>query len=618
MPLQKLQFRPGIVRDLTGYTNENGWRDGNLVRFRLGFPETIGGWQKYSDQSFLGVCRSLLNWTALDGSDYMAMGTTWKYYVEEGGFYNDITPLRATATLINPFTATNGSAILTVADTAHGCIIDDFVTFSGATGLGGNVTATVLNANHQVTEVVDANTYRITLSVTANATDAAGSPGGGTVTASYEITVGLDSQVGGTGWGAGSWSRGSWGSGTNLGVSNQIRIWTQDNYGEDLIFNVRGGGVYYWDSSAGGFARGVTLSSLSSDSETPTVATQVMVSDRDRHVIAFGANSGGSTDPDPLRIRFSSQEDPFTWTPTATNTAGDLRIGSGSRIVRAVETKREIVVFTDVALYSMQFLGPPYTFGLQQIAANITINGFNSAVAVDDAVYWMGKREFSVYSGQTQEITCPILNYVFNDYNEDQSDKVYAAHNSEFSEVTWFYPSASSEENDRYVTYNYMDGAWSYGSLARTAWIDRGVRTYPQAVSPDGYLYDHEYGTDDGSVNPPVGLDAYVESAPFDIGEGDKFSFVRRIIPDVNFFNSTNEPTVNFVMKTQNYPGSNYAAGSDSAVIRTATVPVDQYTQVKDVRLRGRSVILRVESDKVGTRWSLGSPRIEIRSDGGR
>ena len=616
MPLQKLQFRPGVIRDLTGYTNEAGWRDTNLVRFRLGFPESIGGWQKYSNNQFLGTCRSMLNWIGLDGSNYLGMGTTYKYYVEEGGKFNDITPLRDTATLTNPFTATNGSNVLTVSDASHGCVTGDFVTFSGATGLGGNVSAAVLNKEYQVT-VVNGNSYTITLAVTANATDASGSPGGGTVTAAYQVNIGLDSQVGGTGWGAGTWGRGTWGSGTDLTVTTEIRIWTQDNYGEDLIFNVRGGNIYYWYPS-NSFPRAVTLASLSTDSETPTAANQVMVSDRDRHVIAFGANSGGATAVDPLRIRFSDQEDPFTWTPTATNTAGDLRLGSGSKIVRAIETKREILVFTDTALYSMQFIGPPYTFGIQQLASGITLNGYNSAAAVDDTVLWMGEGQFYIYSGQTKELTCPVLNYVFNDYNNSQSDKVFASVNSEFSEVTWYYPSSSAQEPDRYVTYNYIDGSWYYGNLGRTCWIDRGARPNPQATSSDSYLYDHEYGTDDGSTNPPSALNTYVESSPIDIGDGDKFSFVRRIIPDVNFFNSTNGPTINMVLKTQNYPGSNYASGSDSAIIRTATVPVDQYTQVKDIRLRGRSVILRVESNKVGTRWKLGSPRIEIRSDGGR
>jgi hypothetical protein len=617
MPLQKLQFRPGVVRDLTGYTNEGGWRDCNLVRFRNGFPETVGGWQKYTSSTFLGTCRSMLNWIALNGANYLGVGTNLKFYIEEGGQFFDITPLRSTVTLTNPFTATNGSSVITVADVAHGCDDGDFVTFSGATGLGGNITASVLNREFEIT-FVTVDSYTITVSATANATDASGSPGGGTVTTAYQINTGLDTQVGGTGWGAGTWSRGTWGSAATVSVGNSLRLWSQDNYGEDLLMCVRNGGIYYWDATSGTGVRAVTLASLSSDTTTPTLGAQIMLSDRDRHVIVFGANNGTSTAQDPLLIRFSSQEDPYTWAPTATNTAGDLRLGSGSLIVRAIETKREILVFTDLALYSMQYLGPPYTFGIQQLAANITLNGYNSIAAVDDTVFWMGKDGFYVYAGQTKSLQCPILNYVFNDYNADQSDKVYAAVNSEFNEVTWFYPSASSEENDKYVTYNYVDGAWTFGTLARTAWIDRGVRLYPLATSPDSYLYNHEFGTDDGSTNPSTGLNAYIESAPVDIGDGDKFSFVRRLIPDVNFFNATNNPTLDMVLKTQNYPGSNYVAGSDSSVTRTATVPIDQYTQVRDIRLRGRSVVLRVESDRVGTRWSLGSPRIEIRPDGGR
>ena len=622
MPLQKLQFRPGVLRDVTGYTNEGGWRDSNLVRFRLGFPESVGGWEKYApNYSFLGICRSMLNWVALDSSNYLAFGTQLKYYIEEGGFNYDITPVRSTVVLNGPFAAANGSPVITVTDTAHGCITGDFVTFSGATSLGGNITATVLNKEYVVT-VVSANTYTITASVNANASDTGN--GGTTVTAAYQINIGLDDQVVGNGWGAGVWSRGTWGSAATISVTTSLRLWSQDNYGEDLVFNIRNGEVYYWDASNANIValtsaqRGVTLASLSTDPETPTIASQVLVSDRDRHVIAFGANMGGATAQDPLSIRFSSQEDPFTWSALPTNTAGELRIGSGTAIVRAVETKREILVFTDVAAYSMQFIGPPDTFGIQQVAAGVTVNGYNSLVAVDDAVYWMGINTFYVYSGQTQELVCPLLNYVFNDFNKGESDKVFAGLNTEFNEVTWFYPSANSSENNLYVTYNYVDRVWSHGALARTGWLDRGTRNFPLAASTDNFLYFHEIGTDDGSTNPPSALNCYIESAPIDIGDGDKFSFVRRIIPDVSFYNGTNSPTVNFTMKTQDYPGSNYQAGSNSSVVRTSTVPVDQYTNVLDVRLRGRSVILRVESNKVGTRWGLGSPRIETQVDGRR
>jgi hypothetical protein len=343
-----------------------------------------------------------------------------------------------------------------------------------------------------------------------------------------------------------------------------------------------------------------------------------MVSDRDRHVIAFGANMGGITQQDPLSIRFSDGEDPFTWYPTATNTAGDLRIGSGTKIVKAVETKREIVVFTDVAVYSLQYLGPPYTFGIQPLANNITIMGYNAPVAVDDAVFWMGNNNFYVYAGQTQPLNCPIQTYVFNDFNFAQSDKVYAYVTAQYNEVNWLYPSANSDENDRYVTYNYVDKIWTYGKWDRSAWLDDGVRTYPIAAGTDNYLYYQEYGLNDGSVNPPGPLNSYIESAPFDIADGDKFSFVRRIFPDVKFFNSASDPQVSLVLKTQNYNGSNYVAGSNSSVSRTSTVPVDQYTNVANVRVRGRSLIFRIDGNKVDTRWGLGSPRIEIRPDGSR
>ena len=616
MALQKLQFRPGVIRDVTGYTNEGGWRDSNLVRFRLGFPQSIGGWTKYAPHNpFLGTCRSMLNWVTLDGSNLLGMGTNLKFYIEKGGVNYDITPIRDTVTLNNPFTATNGSSVIVVYDAAHGCVNGDFVTFSGATSLGGNITATILNKEYQIT-LVDYNNYTITVSATANGSDTA--HGGSSVVAAYQINTGLDTQVGGTGWGAGTWGRGTWGSATASTVGNSLRLWAQDNYGEDLVFNVRDGGIYYWDANFGLTGRAVALDSLTTDIYTPDIATQVLVSDRDRHVIALGANYGNGAPQDPLIIRFSSQEDPFTWTASPTNTAGDLRLGSGSKIIRGVETKREIVVFTDTAAYSLQFVGPPYTFGITQIAAGINVNGFNSFATVDDTVYWMGTSSFYVYAGQTAPLVCPIQDYIFDNYNSAQSDKVCTGVVAEYSEITWFYPSADSEENNLYVTYNYADRVWTHGSMARTAWIDCGIRIYPTSASVDNYLYYQEFGTDDGSTEPPTPLNAYIESAPIDIGDGDKFSFIRRLIPDLSFFNAVDSPTVNFTLKTQNYPGSNYQSGSDSSVVRTSTVPVDQYTRYCDIRVRGRSFILRVESNKVGTRWSLGSPRIETQVDGKR
>ena len=616
MALQKLQFRPGVIRDVTGYTNEGGWRDSNLIRFRLGFPQSIGGWTKYApNDQFIGTCRSMLNWVTLNSSNLLGFGTNKKFYIEEGGVNYDVTPIRKVSSLSNPFTATTGSSVIAVADAGHGCTNGDYVTFTGSATLGGNITAAVLNKEFSLT-YVDANNYTITVSATANSSDTG--KGGIGVVATYQINIGLDTQVGGTGWGAGTWGRGGWGSAATVTVANTLRLWAEDNYGEDLVFNIRNGGVYYWDATLGLSTRAVTLASLSTDPQTPTLAIQVIVSDRDRHVLALGANYGAGTAQDPLIIRFSSQEDPFTWTSLPTNTAGDLRLGSGSRIVRGVETKREIIIFTDVAAYSLQFIGPPYTFGITQIAAGINVNGYNSFATIDDTIYWMGTSSFYVYAGQTQPLMCPLQDYIFDNYNSAQSDKVYASVLAEYSEITWFYPSANSDENDLYVTYNFADRVWSHGSMARTAWIDSGIRPYPLAASPDNYLYYQEFGTDDGSTDPATPLNSYVESAPIDIGDGDKFLFVRRVIPDVSFFNATNDPTVDFILKTQNYPGSNYQSGSDSAAVRTATVPVDQYTQVCDVRLRGRSVILRVESNKVGTRWSLGSPRIETQVDGKR
>jgi len=624
MPFQKLQFRPGIIRDVPSYTNTGGWYDGNLVRFRNGFPQSVGGWQNYSPNTqFVGTCRDLIDWTTVGGTNYVGIGTTVKYYLESGGSLFDITPLRKTSlNLSNPFAATNGSTTLTVTDTGHGCIVGDYVTFSQAVSLGGNITATVLNKEYTVTTVVSANVYTVTMSVSANASDVGG--GGTAVDAEYQITIGLDTQVGGTGWGAGTWGRGGWGSATTVSVGNSLRLWASDNYGEDLFFNIRDGGIYYWSPSYGTTARGVTLESLSSDPSCPDIATLVRTSDNDRHLIVFGGNnfydSGGSivNEQDPLLVKWSDQEDYTTWTPNATNSAGDFRLGSGTRIVHAVETKREILIWTDTSLYSMQYLGPPYTFGISLLAANVTTLGFNSFANVEDSVFWIGNGKFYVYDGRTQELPCPLQNYIFNNFNYAQSDKVYAGVNSQFNEVTWFYPSASSSENDVYVTYNYAEKAWSYGTLSRTAWLASSTNQYPLAAATDGYLYNHEIGTDDGSTNPSSPINFYLQSAPIEISNGDQYAFIRRIIPDVNFPAATNSPQVTLTLKMQAFPGSNYGNTSNSSVYQTATIPVEQFTEQAFVRLRGRQVSFKIESNRVGTAWNLGTPRIEIQPDGKR
>jgi len=624
MPYQKLQFKPGFIRDLTAYTNKGGWYDGNLVRFRLGFPQSIGGWIKYTTAQFLGTCRAIFPWNTLSGKFFNAIGTSLKYYVEYGGAFYDVTPLRDTVVLNNPFTATNGSSIINVYDVAHGALDNDFVTFSGAASLGGNITAAVLNKQFQIT-YVDVDNYKITVSATANSSDTG--HGGATVTTAYQINTGINSALVGGGWGAGTWGRLTWGSAIPVTANLSLRLWFQDNFGEILLFNVYNGGIYLWNPASSSlttppytFNRAVTLASLSTDATTPTLATQVMVSDRDRHVIAFGANMGGSTSQDALLIRFSNQEDYTTWTSTATNTAGDLRLGTGSRIIRALETKREILVWTDSALYSMQFVGPPYTFGITQISSATTVISANAFAAIDDTVYWMGNQKFYVYDGAAKELVCPIKNYVFNGMNGAQVEKITVGVNSEFNEVTWFYPSTNSSDCDLYVTYNYADQAWTYGSLARTAWVDRGQEGYPLAAGTDGYLYYQEYGSNDGSTSPASPLNTYIESAPFDIGEGNQMSFVKQLIPDVSFVDSTNSPSLSMTVKVQNYPGSNYSTAqtTTSAVTQTATVPIEQYTNQVSLRLRGRQVTFRVESNKTDTSWVLGSPRLDIQPDGRR
>jgi hypothetical protein len=618
MALTKLVFRPGINRETTAYANEGGWWDGNLVRFRAGKPESIGGWTRYTSSTALGTGRSLLTWTALDGTIYTGLGTNLKYYVIRGSGLNDITPIRETTIAgAVTFAATTGSATITVSDTAHGALQNDFVTFSGAVSLGGNVTATVLNAQHQIATIIDSNSYTITLSVTANASDSG--DGGAAVIGAYQINTGLDTSVFGTGWGTGTWSRGTWSSGTTTTVAgSQLRIWSQDNFGEDLIICVQNGGIYYWDASSGVATRAVALEDLAGAQAAPTIAKSVIVSERDRHIIAFGCDP--EADPgvqDPLIIRFSDQENPAEWRTLPTTTAGELRIGTGSEIIGAVQTKQQIIVFTDVSVHAMQFIGPPFTFGVQEVSSSVSIASSNAMVAVGDMVYWMGKNEFYAYDGAVVQIPCDVKEYVFSNINVQQQLKVYAGHLSSFSEVWWFYPSTNSTENDSYVVYNYEQRVWYYGAMPRTAWQDRNVLNYPIAIAPDGYVYYHESGLDDGSANPPSALNSYVESSVVDMGDGDQFMFATRVIPDLTFRNSTSDtPTVTLTLKARNFPGGAYFASDADPVVKTASHPVEQFTNQLFTRLRGRSMSLRVESNQTGTAWRLGDPRLDMRTDG--
>jgi len=703
MPLTKLQFKPGINREVTSYSNEGGWFDMDKVRFRFGFPEKIGGWLRNSNQAFLGTCRALHPWVALDGTQYVGVGTHLKYYIFEGGGYYDITPLRATtaagavtfltgADTLNGAIAADvesivlnsasgfppsgrikiGSEIITyagissatltgcargqnsttaaahsnsaavtcttikVTDEDHGALDNDFVTYTDAATLGGVITAAVLNQEYQIQTIVDDDTYLIearavatTSSITttngleptlvfANTSDSG--TGGSATVGAYQINTGLDTTITGNGWNAGSWGRGTWNSAADLSIDGQtLRVWSHDNFGEDLIINPRDEGVFYWDKTNGTGVRAALISTLSDSSATPTSAKIVLVSDKDRHVIAFGCNPEGSVTQDPLLVRFASQGNPATWSAQATNTAGDLSIGSGSEIIAAVETKQQVLVFTDVSLHAMQFLGPPFTFGINVVSENITIASALAAINVEDTVYWMGRNEFYAYAGTVQRLPCTVRDYVFNDINSSQLAKITAGSNTAFGEIWWFYPSASSQENDSYVVFNYMENVWSYGSLARTAWLDRGITDLPLVAAPDHYLYSHETGFDDGSTEPATALTAFIQSSQIDIGDGDEFVFINRMIPDLTFRNSSSEsPSATMTLSARNYPGGLYLQTESKSVTRTSTTPIEQWTEQVSLRLRGRAFALKLESTGEGVGWRLGTPRVDMRSDGRR
>ncbi len=734
MPLLDLKFKAGINKETTPYSEENGWVNCDKIRFRFGYPEKLNGWEKNSNEAFLGQCRGMHEFVALSGEKFLGLGTELKFYIKEGVDFKDITPIRQVTSAGDvTFSASNGSPVITISDTSHGCVANDFVTFSGAASLGGNITANVLNQEYQVTEVVDGNTYKIsartvsTISsvtvsggISATAVNATGSDtgnGGGSVVGTYQIGTALNSSVFGTGWGAGVWGGTTTGaltttvneggtlsaSDTTITVANttgivasdivliddelilvggissndltgctrghkgttaathangsavrlatgnadtaddfsgwglalisgtitpsaNLRIWAQDNFGEDLLLNERNGRIYYWDKTNGVNTRAkfLTDSSLGLGTRTsvPTIATQVLLSDRDRHVIAFAADSLGLTSSstegngiqDPLLIRFSSQENPVDWYPTSTNTAGDLRISSGSKIIQALETRQQILVFTDVSIHAMQFLGPPFTFGINLISENITIASPKAAVAVDDAVFWMGTAEFYAFTGAVQRIPCTVRDYVFNDMNTAQSDKIVAGANVSFSEVWWFYPSAGSTENNRYVVYNYLEKLWFIGNLARTAWLDRGISSLPLAAGTNNFLYNQEVGAqDDGAA-----MTSFIESGDMSITDGNQFSFINRVIPDINFRETVDTSSLNIILETKNFPGQTDQNSSTNTVSKTSSTPVDQYTNQYFTRLRGRSFTLKLQSTDANVLWRLGVPRVDIRPDGRR
>ena len=700
MPLQKILPKPGVNRENTRYTTEGGWYECDKIRFRQGTPEKIGGWQRISSSSYAGVCRSLWAWVTLANIKLLGVGTNLKFYIERGGAYNDITPIRSTATLTNPFTASNGSSVVTVADTAHGCITGDYVTFSGAgiTSLGGNITAIVLTGQFQVT-VIDVDTYTIVVSATADGSDTGN---GGTVVAQYQINTGPSFSVPLTGWGTGLWGYGTWGFGE--ATTDPLRIWNQNNFGQDLIYGPRGEPLYYWNANIGtsssqftvtiaspavltssslnlvdGTAvmftttgalptglsvgtvyyianstgttanltatyggavitttgaqsgihsispRGVPLSALADASDVPLSQNFFTISDASRFVLAFGTNPVGSTEMDPMLIRWSDQENAANWTPSALTQAGDIRLSHGSEIVTAMQVRQEIVVWTDSSLYSLQYLGPPYIWGSQLLGDNLSIAGPNATALASGIAFWMGVDKFYMYDGSVKTLRCDLRQFIFEDINKAQFEQVYASTNEGFNEVWWFYCSSSSDVADRYVTYNYLEDVWCYGTMGRTAWLDSGLRDYPIAATYNNNLVNQEFGLNDEATDVALPIYAYILSSQFDIGDGHNFAFIWRMLPDLMFRGSTaTNPVVTMSLYGLKNSGSGYnvpgsVGGSDSANITgTALIPVEQFTGQVYTRVRGRQMSMKIESNQLDMTWQMGAPRIDIRPDGRR
>lgn len=641
MPLQKLQFRPGINRESTTLANEGGWFESEKIRFRSGSPEKIGGWVRDTGVaqpalqppvgSFWGVARFMWNWVTLSSYNLLGVGTNFKFYIQNGvgGLFYDITPIRSTTAAGEPtFAATNGSRTLTVTDAGHGATAGDFVTFSGAVSLGGVITATILNAEFQVVSITSNNVYIVLSPIAANGSDTGN--GGSAVVAAYQIVTGSDVATTSVGWGSGGWggintgyASTGWGSPApaGLGFSNQLRLWSGSNYGQDLVFNPRGGAIYYWAVNANPtiFDRATQITSTNA----PTICNYLTVSDASRFVIAFGVNDYGSAVQNPMLIRWSDQENYTSWTPAITNQAGSYTLSHGSSIVTAMQARQEILIFTDAAVYSMQYLGPPYVWGFQLLADNISIAGPNAVATASNITYWMGADKFYMYSGRVETLPCSLRSYVFDDINITQSYQFFASTNEGYNEVWWFYCSANSTTIDKYVVYNHLERIWYYGTMGRSAWLDSPLRTEPMAAAYASQLVYHETGVDDGTTNPPSPITAYLQSSDFDIGDGHNFGFVWRIIPDVTFNGSNvTAPVVDFTVRPRQFPGSGYGNVNNPAVTSTIsyagqrTYNVQQFTEQVYVRIRGRQMAFKIGSDSLGVQWQLGVPRIEIRPDG--
>ena len=622
MPLLKYKFKPGVDKEGTNYSNENGWFNSDKIRFRKGRPEKIGGWEKTSSNTFTGTCRAIHLYKDIQQNKYTILGTHQKLYVKDGNNFYDVTPIRATTSAGDvTFSASNGDATITVSDTAHGAVQNDFVTFSGAASLGGNVTAAVLNQEYQIATIVNANSYTIEAkdtsgsTVTANSSDTGN--GGSSVVGAYQINVGLDVYVQSTGWGVDTWGAGGFGSSTSISSTNQLRLWSIDNFGDDTIALPRGGALYYWDESSGVSTRAVAASTLAGASDVPVAALQIMMSDVDRHVIAFGCNAIGSTDINPMLVRFSDAESAVDWTPTATNSAGGVQLSTGSQIIGAYRTRQEIIIFTDAGLVSMRFVGAPFIFSFNEVASGISMISPNAVTSGANSVYFMDNGGFYQYSGTAQRLPCTVLDHVFNDINLEQSFKIFAADIPTHNEVVWFYPSASSDEIDRYVTFNYLENTWSIGTtndgFTRTAWNPAHINNYPIAAgkldtSNSNYLYNHEFGySADGSE-----FTAFIESSDFDLDPaGENFMFVSKIIPDIEYRGSSDTGnTVTFTIKGRDYPLQDLSTLS--------TISVTPNSTFTNTRARSRQSAIRIESTGANFGWRLGDIRLELRQDGKR
>ena len=699
--ITKIELQPGMFREGTNYSAEGRYYDGDKVRFRSGKPEKIGGWVRLSNNEFLGTARALLNWATLNGSNYLGVGTNLKYYIEDGGSYYDITPIRKVANPMaaNPFaTAFNtlngnitadaqslaltsaasfppagivligteqmyytavagnqllgitrgyngstavshasgavvGCSTITVTDANHGAVQNDFVTYAGATGLFGGITASNINTTHQVFSYITTGIYSINIEGVFSTSAASG---GGTVAiATYEINTGLDVYIIGLGWGADHWGNGGWGDPGTTGIGQQLRLWSADNYGEDLIIAPRNAdGIFYWDATFGLTERAKLLNTLSTAAGfqgqfVPNVTSEVSSSAIQRFVICMGSNPYDPTDPDttfdPLLVRWSDQDNPFQWVPAITNQSGEYRLSHGSYIVGSLNTRQEIVIWTDSALYSMQYVGAPFVWSFNLLMDNLSVMSPNSMTTANNLVFWMGVDKFYVYSGRVETLECSLRQYIFNDINLSQGYQVFSGTNEAYNEVWWFYCSNGSPTVDKYVVFNYVEKVWYYGTLARTAWVDSPLRSSPLAADYNSRMLYHEVGTDDVSGLTPVAINSYVQSADFDIGDGDKFAFVWRMLPDINFNGSyVDNPSVQMTIKPRRNAGAPYSP-ADNPTVRSAdnysltrAYNIQQFNGQVYTRLRGRQMALRIESNDVGVAWQLGSIRADIKVDGHR